>query len=65
MSYRLIVRPEAEADIRNAYSRYENEVPGLGVAAGSEFGALQAGQVTYNESLNVLPGSSPVLTHVT
>jgi len=31
MSYRLIVRSEAEADIRNAYFRYENEVPGLGV----------------------------------
>ncbi len=31
MSYRLIVRPEAEADIRSAYLRYESEVPGLGV----------------------------------
>jgi plasmid stabilization system protein ParE len=31
MSYRLIVRPEAETDIRNAYFRYDKEVPGLGV----------------------------------
>jgi plasmid stabilization system protein ParE len=31
MSYRLIVRPEAEADIRNAFFRFENEVPGLGI----------------------------------
>ena len=31
MSYRLIVRPEAEADIHNAYQRYEGEVSGLGI----------------------------------
>jgi len=31
MSYRLIVRPEAEADIRSVYIRYENEVLGLGI----------------------------------
>lgn len=30
MSYRLIVRPEAEADISDAYHGYEREVPGLG-----------------------------------
>ena len=31
MSYRLIVRIEAEMDIQTGYFRYENEVPGLGV----------------------------------
>ncbi len=31
MSYRLIVRPEAETEINDAYLRYEKEVSGLGV----------------------------------
>ena len=30
MAYRLLVRPEAEADIRAAYLWYEEQVPGLG-----------------------------------
>lgn len=30
MAYRLLVRPEAEADINIAYLWYEEQVPGLG-----------------------------------
>jgi len=30
MRYRLIIRPEAEADIQEAFDWYERHVPGLG-----------------------------------
>ena len=30
MRYRLIVRPEAEADLQEAFDGYERHVPGLG-----------------------------------
>lgn len=30
MKYRLIIRPEAEADIQEAFDWYERRVPGLG-----------------------------------
>lgn len=30
MSYNLIIRPEAELDIQDAFEWYETQVPGLG-----------------------------------
>lgn len=35
---RLIVRPEAEADLLQAFSWYEDQQPGLGRAFNDEFG---------------------------
>ncbi len=53
MSRRLIVRPEAEAEIAEAFSWYENCVPGLG----SEF--LLCVEAVFNAILrNPLGGPS-------
>ncbi|MFO5494595.1 MAG: type II toxin-antitoxin system RelE/ParE family toxin [Cuspidothrix sp.] len=62
MNYKLIIQPEAEYDIRNAFEWYESQNPGLGLefvravdACLSGIGRQPLGyQVTYKQVRRVL-----------
>ena len=52
MKYRLIVRPEAEIDIREAFEWYENQEKGLGL---DYFRCVDAAIASISRSPNLFP----------
>lgn len=49
MSYELIIRPEAEADFREAFLWYDEQLPGLGESFLSELDRELAGILVHPE----------------